>query len=40
MYGRCRFGSLALANLALSPSFEIVQAFRSKRLVDKIMKVG
>lgn len=39
-YGKKRFGCLALANMALSPSFEIVQAFHSKKLVDKIIKMA
>lgn len=39
-YGKKRFGALALANMALSPSFEIVQAFHSKKLVDKIIKMA
>ena len=39
-YGKKRYGCLALANMALSPSFDIVQAFKSKRLMDKIMKMA
>ena len=34
------YGALALANMALSPSQEIVQVFASKGLLDKVIKVS
>ncbi|CAE7438613.1 unnamed protein product, partial [Symbiodinium microadriaticum] len=34
------YGALALANMALSPSQEIVQVFASKGLLDKVIKMG
>lgn len=39
-YATRQYACLALANLALSPSQEIVEAFRSKRLLDKLVKMA
>jgi hypothetical protein len=39
-YSVFRYGALALANMALSPSTEIVQIFASKGLLDRIIKMG
>lgn len=39
-YQKKRYGALALANMALSPTTEIVQVFASKGLLDRIIKMG
>mmetsp|Transcript_4832 Transcript_4832/g.7354 ORF Transcript_4832/g.7354 Transcript_4832/m.7354 type:complete len:1127 (+) Transcript_4832:113-3493(+) len=39
-YQKKRYGALALANMALSPSLEIVQIFTSKGLLDRIIKMA
>lgn len=35
-----RYGCLALANMALSPSTEIIQIFESRSLVGRILKMA
>jgi hypothetical protein len=39
-YATRQYACLALANIALSPSLEILEAFRSKRLLDKLVKMA
>jgi hypothetical protein len=39
-YSKRRYGALALANMAMSSSIEIVQVFESKGLIDKIIKMA
>jgi hypothetical protein len=39
-YQKKRYGALALANMALSPTAEIVQVFTSKGLLDRIIKMA
>jgi len=39
-YHRRRFGCLALANIALSPSKDIKQAFETKGFMDRIMMMA
>lgn len=39
-YSKRRYGALALANMAMSSSIEIVQVFESRGLLDKIIKMA